>query len=444
MKKVSLVSLGCSKNLVDAEEMMGILEEAGFELVTDEEDAEIMIVNTCAFIDDAKQESIDCIMELIEYKKKDPNRILVVTGCMSQRYKEELIKEIPEIDIVIGTNEYDKIAGIIKMHTSGSAEIYCSDEYMSCTRLPRIVTTPDYMAYLKIAEGCDNHCTYCVIPSIRGKYKSRIIEDIVAEARSLAEKGVKELVVIAQDTTRYGMDIYGEYKLPKLLDELCLIDGIRWIRVHYCYPELVTDELIDTIARQDKICNYFDIPIQHCNDRILKLMGRRTNKAEIVSTIKKLRERIPDVIIRTSLIAGFPTETEEEFDELREFVTETEFDRLGVFAYSREEGTAAARLDGQIDEDEKKNRQEVIMIDQSAVSEELNSKKVGKTFEVLVEGYDNLIKQYYGRTYGDSEEIDGKVFFTSDTKLQSGDFSNVEITDYMEYDLYGVCKKGGE
>lgn len=444
MKKVSLVSLGCSKNLVDAEEMMGILEEAGFELVTDEEDAEIMIVNTCAFIDDAKQESIDCIMELIEYKKKDPNRILVVTGCMSQRYKEELIKEIPEIDIVIGTNEYDKIAGIIKMHTSGSAEIYCSDEYMSCTRLPRIVTTPDYMAYLKIAEGCDNHCTYCVIPSIRGKYKSRIIEDIVAEARSLAEKGVKELVVIAQDTTRYGMDIYGEYKLPKLLDELCLIDGIRWIRVHYCYPELVTDELIDTIARQDKICNYFDIPIQHCNDRILKLMGRRTNKAEIVSTIKKLRERIPDVIIRTSLIAGFPTETEEEFDELREFVTETEFDRLGVFAYSREEGTAAARLDGQIDEDEKKNRQEVIMIDQSAVSEELNSKKVGKTFEVLVEGYDNLIKQYYGRTYGDSEEIDGKVFFTSDTKLQSGDFANVEITDYMEYDLYGVCKKGGE
>ncbi len=443
MKKVSLVSLGCSKNLVDAEEMMGILEAAGFELVVDEEDAEIMIVNTCAFIDDAKQESIDCIMELIEYKKKDPNRILVVTGCMSQRYKEELIKEIPEIDIVIGTNEYDKIAGIIKMHTSGNAEIYCSDEYMSCDRLPRIVTTPDYMAYLKIAEGCDNHCTYCVIPSIRGKYRSRTIEDIVAEAKSLAEKGVKELVVIAQDTTRYGMDIYGEYRLPKLLDELCKIEGIRWIRIHYCYPELVTDELIDTIARQDKICNYLDIPIQHCNDRILKLMGRRTNKAEILSIIKKLRERIPDVIIRTSLIAGFPTETEEEFDELRGFVTETEFDRLGVFAYSQEEGTAAARLDGQLDEDEKKNRQEVIMIDQAAVSEELNSKKVGRTFEVLVEGYDNLIKQYYGRTYGDSEEIDGKVFFTSDTKLQSGNFADVEITDYMEYDLYGLCKKGG-
>ncbi len=443
MKKVSLVSLGCSKNLVDAEEMMGILESAGFELVADEEDAEIMIVNTCAFIDDAKQESIDCIMELIEYKKKDPNRILIVTGCMSQRYKEELIKEIPEIDIVIGTNEYDKIAGIIKMHTSDKTEIYCSDEYMSCEKLPRVVTTPDYMAYLKIAEGCDNHCTYCVIPSIRGKYRSRTIEDIVAEAKTLAEKGVKELIVIAQDTTRYGMDIYGEYRLPQLLDELCLIEGIRWIRIHYCYPELVTDELIDTIARQDKVCNYLDIPIQHCNDRILKLMGRRTNKAEILSTIKKLRERIPDVIIRTSLIAGFPTETDEEFDELREFVTEIEFDRLGVFAYSQEEGTAAALLDGQIDEDEKKNRQEVIMIDQAAVSEELNSKKVGKTFEVLVEGYDNLIKQYYGRTYGDSEEIDGKVFFTSDTNCESGDFVNVRITDYMEYDLYGACEQGG-
>jgi len=440
LKRVSLVSLGCSKNLVDAEEMMGILEEAGFELVADEEDAEIMIVNTCAFIDDAKQESIDCIMELIEYKKKDPNRILIVTGCMRHLYKEELIKEIPEVEIVIGTNEYDKIAGIIKMHTAEKAEIYCSDEYMSCEKLPRVVTTPDYMAYLKIAEGCDNHCTYCVIPSIRGKYRSRTIEDIVTEARSLAEKGVKELIVIAQDTTRYGMDIYGEYRLPQLLDELCLIEGIRWIRLHYCYPELVTDELIDTIASQDKVCNYLDIPIQHCNDRILKLMGRRTNKAEILSTIKKLRKRIPDVIIRTSLIAGFPTETEEEFDELREFVTEIEFDRLGVFAYSQEEGTAAARLDGQIDEDEKKNRQEVIMIDQAAVSEELNSKKVGKTFEVLVEGYDNLIKQYYGRTYGDSEEIDGKVFFTSATKLQSGDFVDVEICEYMEYDLYGICK----
>ncbi len=440
MSKVSLVSLGCSKNLVDAEEMLGILEENGFEIADSEENADIMIVNTCAFIDAAKQESIDCILEHIEYKKRDADRILVVTGCMGQRYKEEILKEIPEVDIVVGTNEYDKIAEILKNHISGSSEIHCSEQYMSCKSLNRVVTTPGYMAYLKIAEGCDNNCTYCVIPSIRGKYRSRTIEDIVAEAKQLVDNGAKELVVIAQDTTRYGMDIYGEYKLPCLLDELCKIENVNWIRLHYCYPELVTDELIDTIASNAKICNYLDIPIQHCNDRILKLMGRRTNKQQIVDTIKKLRERIPDVIIRTSLIAGFPTETEEEFEELRQFVTDTEFDRLGVFAYSQEAGTAAARLQGQIDEDEKKNRQETVMIDQAAVSEELNSKKVGKIFEVLVEGYDSIIKQYFGRTYGDSEEIDGKVFFTSKKKLNPGEFVDVEITDYMEYDLYGKIK----
>ncbi len=440
MSKVSLVSLGCSKNLVDAEEMLGILEENGFEIADSEADADIMIVNTCAFIDAAKQESIDCILEHIEYKKKDAERILVVTGCMSQRYKEEIIKEIPEVDIVVGTNEYDKIAEILKNHISGANEIHCSEQYMPCKSLDRVVTTPGYMAYLKIAEGCDNNCTYCVIPSIRGKYRSRTIEDIVAEARQLVDNGARELVVIAQDTTRYGMDVYGEYKLPCLLDELCKIENVRWIRLHYCYPELVTDELIDTVAKNNKICNYFDIPIQHCNDRILKLMGRRTNKQQIVETINKLRKRIPDVIIRTSLIAGFPTETEEEFEELRQFVVDTEFDRLGVFAYSQEEGTAAARLDGQIDEEEKKNRQETVMIDQAAVSEELNSKKVGKSFEVLVEGYDSIIKQYFGRTYGDSEEIDGKVFFTSKKKLSPGEFVDVEITDYMEYDLYGKIK----
>ncbi len=440
MKKVSLVSLGCSKNLVDAEEMLGILEENGFEITDNEENAEIMIVNTCAFIDSAKQESIDCIMEHIEYKKTDKNRILVVAGCMSQRYKEEVIKEIPEVDIVVGTNEYNRIADILKNHIEGKNEVFCSEEYMNCGDLPRIVTTPPYMAYLKIAEGCDNHCTYCVIPSIRGKYRSRAMEDIVAEARNLAENGVREVVVIAQDTTRYGMDLYGEYKLAELLDELCKIDGIRWIRIHYCYPEMVSDKLIDTIAKQEKICKYMDIPIQHCNDRILKLMGRKTSKKEICELIKKLRERIPGVIIRTSLIVGFPTETEEEFDELRDFVTEMEFDRLGAFAYSQEDGTAAARLDGQIDEEEKRNRQEVIMIDQAAVSEELNSKKVGQILEVLVEGYDNIIKQYYGRTYGDSEEIDGKVFFLSKTSHCSGDFVEVEIDDYMEYDLYGKAK----
>ncbi len=440
MKKVSLVSLGCSKNLVDAEEMLGILEDNGFEIAESEEDADVMIVNTCAFIDSAKQESIDCILEHAKYKEQDKNRILVVTGCMSQRYKEELLHEIPEVDIVIGTNEYDKIAQVLKNHKSGSSEIYCGDAYMNA-KLRRVVTTPQYMAYLKIAEGCDNHCTYCVIPSIRGKYRSRNMEDIVEEATRLAKDGVREIVVIAQDTTRYGKDLYGEYKLPELLKKLCKVDGIRWIRLHYCYPELVTDELIETIATEEKICNYLDIPIQHCNDEILKLMGRKTNKQQICNLIEKLRKRIPDVILRTSLIAGFPGETEEQFDELREFVTNAEFDRLGVFAYSQEEGTPAAKLSGQLDEEEKLARQEMIMVDQSAVSEELNQKKVGKTFEVLTEGYDAIVKMFYGRTYGDSEEIDGKVFFTATDKPDIGDFVKVNISDYTEYDLYGEAER---
>ena len=437
MKKVSLVSLGCSKNLVDAEQMLGLLEENGFEIVEDEEDADIMIVNTCAFIDAAKQESIDCILEHARYKKTDPDRILVVTGCMSQRYREELLEELPEVDIAIGTNEYHHIAEILQNHISGKTELYCSEEYTDYESLNRVVTTPPYLAYLKIAEGCDNHCTYCVIPSIRGKYRSRSIESIVAEAKTLVENGAKELVVIAQDTTRYGIDLYGEYKLPELLNELCKIDGVNWIRVHYCYPELITDELIEVFATQDKICKYLDIPIQHCNDKILKLMGRRTNKAEIVNLIKKLRKRIPDIIIRTTLIVGFPSETEEQFSELRDFVCDMEFDRLGVFAYSCEEGTPAAKLPDQVDEEEKRLRQEAIMVDQAEVSERLNSKRNGKTYSVLIEGYDNIIKQYYGRTYADSEDIDGKVFFTAKTKLKTGDFAEVEITDYVEYDLYG-------
>ncbi len=441
MKKVSLVSLGCSKNLVDAEEMLGLLEADGYEIVADEEDAEIMIVNTCAFIDSAKQESIDCILEHAKYKENDKNRILVVTGCMSQRYKKELKAELPEVDIVIGTNEYNKIAEILKNFDKSDTAVHCSEEYIEDTNLKRVVTTPNYMAYLKIAEGCDNHCTYCVIPSIRGRYRSRSMEDILAEAQQLVAGGAKELVVIAQDTTGYGKDLYGEYMLPKLLEKLCGIEGLHWIRLHYLYPELLTDELIETIKKQDKICNYFDIPIQHCNDRILKLMGRRTSKLQLTELISKLRREIPDSVIRTSLIVGFPTETEAEFEELRDFVTEAEFDRLGAFAYSQEEGTPAGRMKGQLDEEEKLSRQEIIMVDQAAVSEELNQRRVGKSIETLVEGYDAIIKQYYGRTYGDSEDIDGKVFFTSKTKLSPGEFVNVKITDYSEYDLYGIAEK---
>ncbi len=437
MKKVSLVSLGCSKNLVDAEEMLGILSEYGYEIADSEEDADIMIVNTCAFIDSAKQESIDCILQHASYKASGKNPILVVTGCMAQRYSEELQKELPEVDIVIGTNDYHKIGEILKNYKAPSKEMYCGAEFESYDAKHRVVTTPPYMAYLKIAEGCDNRCTYCVIPSIRGSYRSRTIEDIVDEAKKLAAKGVGELVVIAQDTTRYGIDIYGEAKLPQLLDELCKIEELHWIRLHYLYPEQVTDKLIETIKNNKKICNYFDIPIQHCNDKILRLMGRRTNKEQIEGLIKKIRAEIPDAVIRTSLICGFPTETDEQFEELRDFVCRMEFDRLGAFAYSCEEGTPAARMDGQIDEEVKKTRQELIMVDQAAVSEELNQARLGKTFETLVEGYDAIIKQYYGRTYGDSDEIDGKVFFTSTNKISPGEFVNVKITDYSEYDLYG-------
>ncbi len=434
-----MVSLGCSKNLVDAEEMLGIINKSGFEFVEDESEADAIIVNTCAFIDDAKKESIDCILEMAEYKKQDKNKALVVTGCLAQRYKEEILSEMPEVDAVVGTNNFYDISKILnEVFEKKEKKVYCSDNICELPEhIERVLTTPSYTAFLKIAEGCDNHCTYCVIPSIRGAYRSRTVESIVAEAKKLAEGGVKELIVIAQDTTRYGMDIYGRQELPHLLKELCRIDGIKWIRLHYCYPELVTDEIIETIRNEEKICNYMDIPIQHCNNEILKKMGRRTSKEEIVSLIKKLRDRIPDIIIRTSLIAGFPQETEEQAEELRDFVSEMNFDRLGIFAYSREENTPAAKLDGQIDEEEKLCRRDVIMVEQAAVSEELNNKKIGKTYEVLVEGYDAIIKLYYGRTYMDSAEVDGKVFFKSSEKISEGDFVNVLIDEAMEYDLYG-------
>ncbi len=437
MKKVSLVSLGCSKNLIDAEQMLAILEDNGFEIIDNEENADIMIVNTCAFIDAAKQEAIDCILEHAEYKKKDSDRLLVVTGCLSQRYKDEIINEIPEVDIVIGTNEFDKVADIINNYSKENTNVYCSEEYMLCDSLRRVVTTPKYTAFVRIAEGCDNHCTYCIIPYIRGKYRSRAIEDIVDEAKLLAQNGAKEIVVIAQDTSRYGIDRYGEYMLPELLKRLCRIDGIEWIRLHYCYPEFITDELIDVMASEEKICNYLDIPIQHANDEILKKMGRKINKEQITELIKKLRKRISDIVIRTTIIVGFPTETDEQFSELRDFVTDIEFDRLGIFTYSQEEGTPAARMKGQVDEETKRNRQEILMIDQAEVSEGLNAQKVGKTFKVLVEGYDNIIKMFYGRTYADSAEVDGKVFFSSQKKCDDGEFVYVKITDYMEYDLYG-------
>lgn len=440
LKKVAFASLGCSKNLIDSEQMMACLEENGFELWENEADADIIIVNTCTFIEDARVESINCILEMAEYKKSGSAKLLVVTGCMAQRYKEQILTEMPEVDLVIGTNEFDKIADKLNELCSLKKlenRVYCSETPLMFEH-KRTLTTPDYTAYLKIAEGCDNHCTYCVIPSIRGKYRSRRTEDIIAEAEELASNGVKEVIIIAQDTTRYGIDIYGEYKLPQLLSELCRIDGIEWVRVHYCYPELVTDELIDVAAREDKICNYFDIPIQHVNDRILKLMGRRTNKAQIIDMMNRLRERIPDAVIRTSLIVGFPGETEDEFDELCDFVSEMRFDRMGAFIYSREEDTPAYSMKNQIDEEEKRRRQELLMVTQAAVDDENNQKKIGTTVKVLVEGRDAVIKYYYGRTYADSIDIDGKVFFKSNKVLKPGDFVQVKIDEAMDMDLFGA------
>lgn len=424
--------------------MRGLLKEAGYELWENEEDADVIIVNTCAFIEAAQTESIECILELAAYKKHGKAKALIVTGCLAQRYKEQVIREIPEVDAVVGVNEYDKIVDVIKSldeggeHPENIKRISCSDLPMECGELPRERTTPEYTAFLKIAEGCDNRCTYCVIPYIRGRYRSRKMEDIVAEAEKTAAEGVKELIVIAQDTTRYGKDIYGEYKLPELLQKLCRIDGIEWIRVHYCYPELVTDELIEVIAKEDKICNYLDIPIQHCSDGVLKRMGRRTNKAQIIELIKKLRERIPDIVIRTTLLVGFPGETDEDFEELREFVEETKFDRLGVFAYSREEDTPAYDMPDQVDEEVKEERRDLIMLIQSGISEELNEAKRGSVQRVLVEDKDEIIKSYYGRTYADSTEVDGKVFFKSDKRVKPGDFVNVRIDSNLEYDLFGV------
>lgn len=438
LKKISMASLGCSKNQIDSEQMLSILEEAGYEICENEEDANIIIVNTCTFIEDAQRESIDCILELSQYKNSGKAELLIVTGCLAQRYKEQILSEMPEVDAVVGTNDYDRIAEVIESCLNEDDKpVKCSDKPLLCEH-ERVRTTPGYTAFLKIAEGCDNRCTYCVIPSIRGSYRSRKMEDILDEAHKMAEDGVKEIIVIAQDTTRYGIDIYNKYALPQLLKELCRIDGIEWVRVHYCYPELVTDELIDVIAVENKICNYLDIPIQHISDKILKRMGRRTNKKQIVSLLKTLREKIPDIIIRTSLIVGFPGESESDFLELNEFIEKAEFDRLGVFTYSREEDTPAYNLPDQVDEEEKLRRREMIMFTQAEIDDEKNRDKIGSIVRVLVEGRDEIIKSYYGRTYADSMEIDGKVFFKSDRNLNEGDFVYVKVEQAMDMDLFGA------
>lgn len=436
--KIGMISLGCPKNQVDAEHMLALMDAEGWEIVDYVDGCDAVIVNTCGFIDDAKKEAIENILDMVELKKEGVISKIIVTGCLAQRYKDEIVKEIPEVDAVIGIGANGDIIKTVEEVMSGVDTI---EKYPPQCELPlegqRILTTPQYWAYLKIGEGCSNRCTYCTIPSIRGNMRSRSIENVIYEAKQLAESGVKELILIAQDTTSYGLDLYGELKLPELLNELCKIDSIEWIRLLYCYPDRITDELIETMKNQEKVVNYIDLPLQHADDKILKAMNRRGDQALIRNVISKLREEIPDVVIRTTFIVGFPGEGEEEFETLAEFVNEIEFDRLGVFTFSPQEGTPAFDMEDQVDEDIKTRRGEVIMQDQYSIMEEKNNEKIGKTYRVVVEDYDGYSDSYTGRTYMDAPEIDGLVKFTSHKDLDIGDFVDVEIFDVEDYDLIG-------
>lgn len=437
MLKIALESLGCSKNLVDAEIMMGILNKKGYKLVGDFEEADIILVNTCGFIESAKQESIDTILELAKLKETANLKILIVTGCLAQRYADELKAEIPEIDAIVGTGSYQNIDDIIDSLKKEKHIVSLNDiDFVYNENLPRYISTPNHMAYLKIGEGCDNKCTYCIIPKLRGKYRSRKMEDIIAEAKDLAAKGVKEVVVIAQDTTKYGCDLYGKEMLPQLLEELANIEGLKWIRIMYSYPESITEELVKVMKKYDNICNYFDMPIQHASNKILKLMNRHTTKEDILSKVEMIRSYIPDATLRTTIIVGFPGETEEDFNELIEFVKIAKFDRLGAFAYSREEDTPADKLPNHVEEEIKLSRRDTLMLVQQEISQELNSNKVGNEYEVLIEEQIED-KVYIGRTQGDAEEIDSIVYVKSNNQLEVGDFVNVKINNALEYDLMG-------
>ena len=437
---ISMVSLGCPKNLVDTETMLGLLKQQGYFIGADKANADVIIVNTCGFIGDAKQESIDTILEMASYKQPENGRckLLIVTGCLAERYNSEILREMPEVDAVVGTGDFIHICEVIARAFSGQRPLMhgnCDSALPEA--LPRIVTTAPHSAYLKISDGCDNHCTYCVIPSLRGKYRSRSMEDIVAEAESLCESGVREILLIAQDTTRYGVDIYGEYQLAELMRRLCRIENLHWLRLHYCYPEAVTDELIDVLASEPKVCKYLDIPIQHANDDVLKLMGRRSNKKQMAELFAKLRRVVPNITLRTSVIVGFPTETDEQFNELLAFVRDIHFDRLGAFAYSKEEGTPAAKLKGQITERIKKQRRGRIMKAAQEISLTINRAKTGSVIEVLCEGYDAENFLYYGRSMADSIDIDGLVYFGADYEVKPGEFVKVKILLAEEYDLTG-------
>ena len=432
--KVLLISLGCDKNLVDSEVMLGLLNKAGHQLTNDETEADVVVVNTCAFISDAKEESINTIIEMGELKKTGKLKKLIVAGCLSQRYKDEIMKELPEIDVIIGATNYDKIVEAI-----GTDEESIVDDINYTPRpiAERIVTTNASMAYFKIAEGCNKLCTYCIIPHIRGRYRSMPMDSLIASAEKLASDGIKELVLVAQETTLYGVDLYGEKKLPELLTKLSEIEGIEWIRLLYCYPEEITDELIDAIAAEPKVCNYLDIPIQHASDNVLKRMGRRTDQAELRAIIGKLREKIPDICLRTTLISGFPGETQEDFEELYRFVNEMEFDRLGVFPYSQEEDTPAATMEDQVPQEVKEFRRDELMELQQAIAFDKAEDMVGRILTVMIEGKVADEETYVARTYRDAPNVDGYLFVNTSANLMTGDFVKVLVTDSNEYDLIG-------
>ena len=437
--RVGMVSLGCPKNQIDAEHMLYDLKKQGYEIVQDAALADVVVVNTCGFIEAAKQEAIDNILEFCTLKKEGRIKAVVCTGCLAERYKDEVLKEIPELDAVVGIGSNDKLCDIIRdIMWEHKSKLSFGEKYNLPLEGGRIISTEPFYAYLKIADGCDNFCTYCAIPEIRGRFRSRKMEDIIDEAKWLAENGVTEVVVIAQDTTRYGEDMYGESKLPELLRELCKIDGLKWIRTLYSYPERITDELIAAVRDEPKLVKYFDIPLQHCNGDVLKRMNRHGDKETLAALINKIRNEIPGVIIRTTLIAGFPGETEEQFGELVDFVNEMKFERLGCFAYSVEEGTPAAKMDGQLDEDVKEHRADVIMQEQMFISDRYNQTMVGKELAVVVEGFDRYAECWFGRSAADAPEIDGKVFFTCDEKPAVGEYVTVHIDDILDYDLIGT------
>ena len=445
--KLLCISLGCDKNLVDSEKMLGMLYEDGFSFTDDEAEADVILVNTCCFIGDAKEESVNTLLEMAEYRKSGPCKALIVTGCMAQRYKEEITREIPEVDAVVGTTAFDEIVKVIRGVLSGQEHIQQFEELSALpgTEGRRLVTTGGCYAFLKIAEGCDKRCTYCIIPYLRGRYRSVPMEKLVREAEELAEKGIKELILVAQETTLYGVDLYGRKCLPELLKNLCRIPGIQWIRIQYCYPEEITDELIQTIREEEKICHYLDIPIQHASDRILKRMNRRTNQAELREMIGKLRREIPDIALRTTLISGFPGETQEDHEELCRFVDEMEFERLGVFAYSLEEDTPAASFPDQVPQEVKEGRRDEIMEVQQEIACEACEAMVGRELEVLIEGKVADENAYVGRTYMDAPGVDGMIFVNTGLELMTGDFVRVRVTGALEYDLIGeVCDESAQ